>query len=75
MTMRHIQCDGAESPSGQARADGAVQSADQDARYAYHEQPPQEYESPVVMILGSVFDLTSGSASSGNADANSQYYW
>jgi hypothetical protein len=38
-------------------------------------QSAQEYESPVVMVIGSVRDLTAGSAASGNKDANSQYYW
>jgi hypothetical protein len=33
------------------------------------------YEKPQVIVIGSVRDLTAGSASSGNQDANSQYYW
>lgn len=33
------------------------------------------YESPCVMVLGSVRDLTVGSSASGKKDANSQYYW
>lgn len=33
------------------------------------------YASPQVMDIGTVHDLTGGSASSGNKDANSQYYW
>jgi len=35
--------------------------------------PP--YEPPRLSELGHVRDLTLGSSSSGNADANSQYYW
>ncbi len=38
-------------------------------------QPAHEYETPVVTVIGSVRDLTAGSAASGNKDANSQYYW
>jgi hypothetical protein len=34
-----------------------------------------DYESPRVIIIGNVRDLTAGSASSGKQDANSQYYW
>lgn len=33
------------------------------------------YEPPVLIRLGRVNDLILGSSSSGNADANSQYYW
>jgi hypothetical protein len=36
---------------------------------------PGEYASPLVVDIGEVLDLTAGSASSGNKDANSQYYW
>lgn len=36
---------------------------------------PGEYELPLVVDIGEVRDLTAGSASSGNKDANSQYYW
>lgn len=34
-----------------------------------------EYEPPKIVIIGRVYDLTTGSAASGNKDANSQYYW
>ncbi|MEU6154345.1 lasso RiPP family leader peptide-containing protein [Actinosynnema sp. NPDC047251] len=33
------------------------------------------YEPPVVIDIGDVRRVTLGSSSSGNADANSQYYW
>lgn len=33
------------------------------------------YERPQVIRIGSVYELTRGSSSSGNSDANSQYYW
>jgi hypothetical protein len=33
------------------------------------------YEPPRLMIIGNVRDLTTGNSSSGNRDANSQYYW
>jgi hypothetical protein len=36
---------------------------------------PGEYALPLVVDIGEVRDLTAGSASSGNKDANSQYYW
>jgi hypothetical protein len=36
---------------------------------------PGPYESPRVIVIGKVRDVTTGNASSGNADANSQYYW
>ncbi|WP_020670786.1 lasso RiPP family leader peptide-containing protein [Amycolatopsis nigrescens] len=34
-----------------------------------------DYESPLLIDLGHVRDVTLGSSSSGSADANSQYYW
>ncbi|MGP4002606.1 lasso RiPP family leader peptide-containing protein [Streptomyces sp. 8N706] len=34
-----------------------------------------DYEAPMVADLGDVRQVTLGSSSSGNADANSQYYW
>lgn len=36
---------------------------------------PGEYESPQIIVIGNVRDLTTGSSSSGTKDANSQYYW
>lgn len=33
------------------------------------------YEPPRVIFIGKIRDVTTGSASSGNKDANSQYYW
>lgn len=33
------------------------------------------FEPPRIMLIGSVCELTTGSSSSGNKDANSQYYW
>ncbi|MEU4801829.1 lasso RiPP family leader peptide-containing protein [Actinosynnema sp. NPDC023587] len=33
------------------------------------------YEPPVLIDFGDVRKVTLGSSSSGNADANSQYYW
>lgn len=33
------------------------------------------YEPPRLIVLGKVRTLTTGSASSGKQDANSQYYW
>jgi hypothetical protein len=34
-----------------------------------------DYEPPLVVIPGGVRQITLGSSPSGNADANSQYYW
>jgi hypothetical protein len=34
-----------------------------------------EYEPPRIIVIGTIRDLTGGSASSGHKDANSQYYW
>jgi hypothetical protein len=33
------------------------------------------YEPPVLVDLGDVRDVVLGNSSSGNGDANSQYYW
>jgi hypothetical protein len=33
------------------------------------------YESPRLMVIGRVRKFSTGSSSSGKADANSQYYW
>ena len=33
------------------------------------------YEPPRLFRVGTVFELTRGSSSSGTSDANSQYYW
>lgn len=35
----------------------------------------EDYEPPCVVDIGHVRELTGGSSASGNADANSQYYW
>ncbi|WP_169807549.1 hypothetical protein [Herbidospora mongoliensis] len=37
--------------------------------------PEPEYEPPALIRLGRVTDLFGGNSSSGNADANSDYYW
>ncbi|MFG2576354.1 lasso RiPP family leader peptide-containing protein [Streptomyces sp. NPDC048481] len=36
---------------------------------------PAEYESPVLVDLGHIREVTLGSSPNGNADANAQYYW
>ncbi len=33
------------------------------------------YERPRLLVIGDIRSLTAGSTSSGNKDANSQYYW
>jgi hypothetical protein len=75
MATFRMRRSGTVSPLNEARGQEAARSPSQDARGAWHRQPGRDYESPVIMVIGSVRDLTAGSASSGNADANSQYYW
>lgn len=36
---------------------------------------PEAGEPPVLVELGDVRDVVLGNSSSGNSDANSQYYW
>lgn len=36
---------------------------------------PVDYLPPLLISAGRVRDITKGSSASGNADANSQYYW
>jgi hypothetical protein len=75
MAIFRIRGGGPESPLNQALAQESARPASRDARGARQAQPGPDYESPVLMVIGSVRDVTAGSASSGNADANSQYYW
>ncbi|KOX16371.1 hypothetical protein ADK67_40135 [Saccharothrix sp. NRRL B-16348] len=35
----------------------------------------RDYEAPVLADLGEIRDVVLGNSSSGNGDANSQYYW
>jgi hypothetical protein len=37
--------------------------------------PEPAYEPPSIVHLGRIKELFQGNAASGNADANSQYYW
>ena len=73
MTIFRIRSGRSGAPLSRAGAEG------QEALPAVHGmrqgQPAREYETPVVTVIGSVRDLTAGSAASGNKDANSQYYW
>jgi hypothetical protein len=39
------------------------------------EEGIRDYEPPVLVELGDVRDVVLGNSSSGNGDANSQYYW
>jgi hypothetical protein len=45
------------------------------AQWGDDRSPAREYEPPCVVDIGHVRELTGGSSGSGNADANSQYYW
>jgi hypothetical protein len=42
---------------------------------ALREERIRDYEPPVLVELGDVRDVVLGNSSSGNGDANSQYYW
>jgi hypothetical protein len=75
MAIFRIRRGGTDSPLNQAHAQEAARPASQDARGTRQGQLGRDYESPAVIVIGSVRDLTAGSASSGNADANSQFYW
>lgn len=61
----------------QLRPHDAHASAREDvcAHISAASQPAGNYEPPQVLVIGDVRELTTGSASSGSADANSQYYW
>jgi hypothetical protein len=39
------------------------------------EHVEKSYDSPLLVDLGRVRDVTLGNSSSGRGDANSQYYW
>jgi hypothetical protein len=58
-----------------ARQAGEVAPAAGEHDRSDEAENPGEYELPLVVDIGEVRDLTAGSASSGNKDANSQYYW
>lgn len=66
---------GKAGPAGSATRDREFLPDDLDADDASPEQERRGYESPLILVIGSVGDLTAGSASSGNKDANTQYYW
>jgi hypothetical protein len=58
------------------RADlSAVPPAVDDPRREARPGTADAYAKPCVMVIGNVRDITTGSSSSGNKDANSQYYW
>jgi hypothetical protein len=76
MAIFRIRSGGAGTPLSQASAEGQeVLPAVHGVNGMRQGQLAPEYESPVVTVIGSVRDLTAGSAASGNKDANSQYYW
>lgn len=60
--------------SGSPERAGAAR-ASLDASSRGTDQTAAEYETPCVVDIGPVRDVTAGSSSSGTADANSQYYW
>ncbi|WP_156722318.1 lasso RiPP family leader peptide-containing protein [Streptomyces apocyni] len=70
MTMLRKHANQSTRPSVR---DTAAPSASEDFDGAH---PPLEaYDPPTVVDLGHVREVTLGSSSSGNADANSHYYW
>jgi hypothetical protein len=76
MAIFRIRSGGPGAPLSQARAEGQeVLPAVHGVHGMWQGQSAREYEAPVVTVIGSVRDLTAGSAASGNKDANSQYYW
>lgn len=66
---------GAGSRPLRGQAEAAAQQAGQSTGGRSQERSIGDYEPPALMVIGSVRDLTAGSAASGNKDANSQYYW
>jgi hypothetical protein len=74
MSMLLMRQAGARSALPARQAGEAAPSAGQHGRPGEAENPG-EYALPLVVDIGEVRDLTAGSASSGNKDANSQYYW
>jgi hypothetical protein len=75
MAIFRIRGGGAEAPLSHACAEEAARPAARGACGTQQGQLAGDYESPAVMVVGSVRALTAGSAASGNKDANSQYYW
>jgi hypothetical protein len=59
----------------QERAEATARQAGQSTRSRCQGLVADDYESPMVVVIGSIRDLTGGSAASGKKDANSQYYW
>lgn len=63
-TFAEFPCDDSECEQ-QAAKPGVVPSPSEQAAY----------ESPLLVDLGHVREVTLGSSPSGSADANAQYYW
>ena len=75
MRTSFVESDEAESSSLTVHdGDGGNRSRD-DAGQGEIAQLRQDYERPRILVIGEVRALTAGSTSSGNKDANSQYYW
>jgi hypothetical protein len=60
--------------------DGALGTSLLEVEVARAGGPPEAvvshaYQPPRVIVIGKIRDVTTGSSSSGNKDANSQYYW
>ena len=75
MRTSYVKSDGAESSSLTAH-DGDNDSCSR-GNAGRGEIAPlgRDYERPRILVIGDVRTLTAGSTSSGNKDANSQYYW
>ena len=74
MSMLLMRQAGAHSAPS-ARQVGEVAPAAGEHGGSGEAENPGAYALPLVVDIGDVRDLTAGSASSGNKDANSQYYW
>lgn len=74
MSMLLMRRAGARSALSARRAGEVAPAAGKHGRPGEAENP-DAYALPLVVDIGEVRDLTAGSASSGNKDANSQYYW
>jgi hypothetical protein len=75
MAMFRVRYVGAWPQARRRQAKTAVQPSVQDILGRQRGPSACHYESPLVMIIGSVRKLTAGSTASGNKDANSRYYW
>ena len=75
MRIRYVKSDGAESSSLNVHDTDNGGCPGGNAGPGAIAQLGRGYERPQVLVIGDVRTITAGSTSSGNKDANSQYYW